>query len=108
MGFRSYRRKSDKHGPLFIGVLDPTHRGDGILRFLSSNRIQIPLRLGDLWKGMNFGFVTILQTEFPVGLAQVKAKTLSGVERVSQKPYLGLVSAVSLNQDQVSRVRGLT
>jgi hypothetical protein len=29
------RQKFDEHGLLFIGLLGPTHRGDGVLHFLS-------------------------------------------------------------------------
>jgi hypothetical protein len=51
--------KFDEYEPLFIGLLGPTHRGDGVLRFLSINRILIQLHLDDFWKGMNFGLVMI-------------------------------------------------
>jgi hypothetical protein len=30
-------QKFDEYGPLFIGVLGPTSRGDGVLHFLSIN-----------------------------------------------------------------------
>jgi hypothetical protein len=33
---------------LFIGVLDPTRKGDRVLQFLSSNRTQIWLHLEDI------------------------------------------------------------
>jgi hypothetical protein len=59
LGFGACRIKFDEYGPLFIGLLGPTRRGDGVLRFLSINRTLIRLRLEDFWKGMNFGFVTI-------------------------------------------------
>jgi hypothetical protein len=52
-------QKSTPWGALFIGVLGPTRRGDGILHFLSINRTLIQLRLEDFWKGMNFGLVMI-------------------------------------------------
>jgi hypothetical protein len=56
------------------------------------------------------GSVTITETEFPVGLARVKAKTLSGNGRVSQvRSGYGLgtrVKAFSLSRSgRVSRVR---
>jgi hypothetical protein len=44
---------------LFIGVLDPTHRGDRVLQFLSSNRTQIRLHLKDIVKGVIHGLVTV-------------------------------------------------
>jgi hypothetical protein len=59
LGFGACRIKFNEYGPLFIGLLGPTRRGDGVLRFLSINRTLIRLRLEDFWKGMNFGFVTI-------------------------------------------------
>jgi hypothetical protein len=37
--------KFDEYGLLFIGLLGPTHRGDGVLHFLSINRTLIWLRL---------------------------------------------------------------
>jgi hypothetical protein len=54
--------------------------------------------------------VMIMETGFPVGLAQVKAKTLSGSSRVSRvRSGYGSgnqVEAFSLSgSDQVSRVR---
>jgi hypothetical protein len=59
LGFGACGTKFDEYGPLFIGLLGPTHRGCGVLIFLSINRTLIRLRLEDFWKGMNFGFVTI-------------------------------------------------
>jgi hypothetical protein len=59
LGFGSCGTKFDGYKPLFIGLLGPTRRWDGVLRFLSINRTLIRLRLEDFWKGMNFGFVTI-------------------------------------------------
>jgi hypothetical protein len=44
---------------LFLGVLDPTRRGDGVLRLLSSNRTQIRLCLENIVKGAILGLVTI-------------------------------------------------
>jgi hypothetical protein len=52
-------QKFDEYGPLLIGVLGPTHRGDRVLNFLSINRTLIQLCLEDFWKGMNFGLVTV-------------------------------------------------
>jgi hypothetical protein len=52
-------QKFDEHGPLFIGVLGPTRRGDGVLHFLSINRTLIRLCLEDFWKGMNFRLVSV-------------------------------------------------
>jgi hypothetical protein len=51
--------KFDEYRLLFIGLLGPAHRGDGVLYFLSINRTLIRLHLEDFWKGMNFGLVTI-------------------------------------------------
>jgi hypothetical protein len=51
--------KFDEYGPLFIGLLGPTRRGDEGLHFLFINRTLIRLRLEDFWKGMNFELVTI-------------------------------------------------
>jgi hypothetical protein len=31
IGFGACETKFDKYGPLFIGLLGPTHRGDGVL-----------------------------------------------------------------------------
>jgi hypothetical protein len=41
------RQKFDEYGPLFIGVLGPTRRGDRVLHFLSINQTLIQLRLED-------------------------------------------------------------
>jgi hypothetical protein len=59
LGFGACRTKFDEYGPLFIGLLGPTRRGDRVLYFLSINRTLIRLRLEDFWKGMNLEFVTI-------------------------------------------------
>jgi hypothetical protein len=78
-------QKFDKHELLFIGVLGPTCRGDGVLHFLSINRTLIRLRLEDFWKGMNFGLDLVWKPNFLVGLtrlrtrvSRVKAFSLSG------------------------------
>jgi hypothetical protein len=59
LGFGACGTKFDKYERLFIGLLGPTRRGDGVLHFLSLNRTLIRLRLEDFWKGMNFGLVMI-------------------------------------------------
>jgi hypothetical protein len=59
LGFGACTKKFDEYGLLFIGLLGPTHRGCGVLHFLSINWTLIQLCLGDFLKGMNFGFVTI-------------------------------------------------
>jgi hypothetical protein len=59
LGFGTCGIEFDEYGPLFIGFLSPTHRGDKVLYFLSINRTLIRLRLEDFWKGVNFGFVMI-------------------------------------------------
>jgi hypothetical protein len=66
------RAKFNEYGPLFIGVLGPTRRGDGVLHFLSINQTLIQLRLEDFWKGMNFGLVTVWKPNFSVGLTQLR------------------------------------
>jgi hypothetical protein len=55
LGFGACRTKFDEYGPLFIGLLGPTHRGDGVLQFLYTNQTLTWLRLGDFWKGMDSG-----------------------------------------------------
>jgi hypothetical protein len=67
LGFEACGTKFDEYRPLFIGLLGPTRRGCGVLRFLSINRTLIRLRLEDFWKGMNFGFVTIHKPNFRSG-----------------------------------------
>jgi hypothetical protein len=47
LGFGACGTKFDKYGPLFIGLLGLTHRGDGVLYFLSINRTLIQLCLED-------------------------------------------------------------
>jgi hypothetical protein len=47
--------KFDEYGPLFIGRLGPTRRGDGVIRFLYTNQTLTQLCLGDFWKGMDSG-----------------------------------------------------
>jgi hypothetical protein len=64
LGFGACETKFDVYVPLFIGLLGPTHRGDGVLYFLSINRTPNQLRLENCWKGMNFGFVTIRKPNF--------------------------------------------
>jgi hypothetical protein len=59
LGFGACGTKFDEYGPLFIGLLGPTRRGDGVQHFLSINRTLLRLRLEDFWKGMNFRLVTI-------------------------------------------------
>jgi hypothetical protein len=59
LGFGACGTKFDEYGPLFIGLLGPTRRGCGVLRFLSINRTLIRLRLEDFWKRMDFRFVMI-------------------------------------------------
>jgi hypothetical protein len=66
------RAKFDEYRPLFIGVLGPSRRGDGILHFLSINRTLIRLRLEDFWKGINFRLVTVWKPNFPAGLTRLR------------------------------------
>jgi hypothetical protein len=66
------RAKFNEYGPLFIGVLGPTHRGDEVLHFLSINRTLIRLCLEDFWKGMNFGLVMVWKPNFPGGLTRLR------------------------------------
>jgi membrane protein YqaA with SNARE-associated domain len=58
---------------LFIRVPDPTHRGDEVLQFLSSNQTQIRLCLEDIVKGAILGLVMIWEQT----LGRVRV-TLSG------------------------------
>jgi hypothetical protein len=77
------RAKFDKYMLLFIGVLGPTRRGDGVLHFLSINRTLIRLRLEDFWNGMNFGLVTVWKPNFLAGLTRLrKLPYLESVRRV--------------------------
>jgi hypothetical protein len=59
LGFGACGAKFDEYGPLFIGLLGPTRRGDRVLHLLSINQTLIRLCLQDFWKGMNLEFVTI-------------------------------------------------
>jgi hypothetical protein len=77
------RQKFSEHGPLFIGVLGPTRRGDRVLHFLSINRTLIPLCLEDFLEGMNFGLVSVWKPNFPAGLTQLwKIPYLVSVRRL--------------------------
>jgi hypothetical protein len=38
LGFGACEAKFDEYGPLFIGLLGPTHRGDRVLQFLYTNQ----------------------------------------------------------------------
>jgi hypothetical protein len=79
---------------------------------------SISALFGRFLEGDEFGLVTILKSKFPVGLTHTKAKTLSRIGWVAElgrlslckakTPYLGLISALSLNPDRVCWVRGLT
>jgi hypothetical protein len=64
--------KFDEYGMLFIGVLGPNRKGDGVLHFLSINRTLIRLRLEDFWKGMNLGLVMVWKPNFPAGLTRLR------------------------------------
>jgi hypothetical protein len=55
--FGACRIKFDEYELLFIWFLSPTHRGDGVLRFLCTNQTLSRLHLGDFWKGMNSGWL---------------------------------------------------
>jgi hypothetical protein len=57
LGFGACGMKFDEYGPLFIGLLSPTRRGDGVLRFLYTNQTLSRLRLGDFWKGTSSGWL---------------------------------------------------
>jgi hypothetical protein len=59
LGFGACRTKFDEYELLFIGLLCPTHRGDGVPYFLSINRTLLWLHLEDFWKGLNFRLVAI-------------------------------------------------
>jgi hypothetical protein len=76
-------QKFSEHGPLFIGVLGPTRRGDRVLHFLSINRTLIPLCLEDFLEGMNFGLVSVWKPNFPARLTQLwKIPYLVSVRRL--------------------------
>jgi hypothetical protein len=45
LGFGACGTKFNEYEPLFIGLLGPTHRGDGVLRFLYTNQTLSRLRL---------------------------------------------------------------
>jgi hypothetical protein len=66
------RQRFDEHGLLFVGLLGPTHRGDGVLHFLSIKWTLIRLRLADFWKGMNFGLVSVWKLNFPAVLTRLR------------------------------------
>jgi hypothetical protein len=72
LGFGPCETKFNEYGPLFIGLLGPTRRGDGVLHFLSINWTLIRLRLKDFWKGMNFGLVTVWKSNFSAGLTRLR------------------------------------
>jgi hypothetical protein len=59
LGFGACGMKFDEYGPLFIGLLVPTRRGCGVLRFLSTNRTQTRLWSNNFVKAMILGFVLI-------------------------------------------------
>jgi hypothetical protein len=72
LGFGACGIKFDEHGPLFTGLLVPSHRGCRDLSFLSSNRTQTQLRSKDIEKGDDprVGYDT--GTNYPVGLAGLR------------------------------------
>jgi hypothetical protein len=55
LGFGVCGAKSEKHRPLFIGLLVLTRRGCGVLYFLSLNQTRTRLRWKDLEKGKKSG-----------------------------------------------------
>jgi hypothetical protein len=55
LGFGACGTKFDEYRPLFIGLLGPTNRGDGVLRFLYTNQTLNRLCLGDFWKRVDSG-----------------------------------------------------
>jgi hypothetical protein len=70
--FGACRTKFYEYEPLFIGLLGPTRRGDGVLHFLSINQTLIQLRLEYFWSGMNFGLVTIWKPSSRLGLHRLR------------------------------------
>jgi hypothetical protein len=60
LGFGACGAKFNEYGPLFLGLLGPTHRGDGVLRFLYTNQTTL---FGRFLEGDGFGLVTILEIE---------------------------------------------
>jgi hypothetical protein len=59
LGFGASGMKFDEYGPLFIGLLVPTHRGCRVLYFLSTNQTQTRLCSNDFVKGLILRFVSI-------------------------------------------------
>jgi hypothetical protein len=55
VGLGACRKKFDEYKPLFIGLLSPTRRGDGVQWFLYTNQTLTRLCLGDFWKGVDSG-----------------------------------------------------
>jgi hypothetical protein len=55
LGFGACGTKFDEYMPLFIGLLGPTNRGDGVLQFLYTNQTLTRLCLGDFWKRVDSG-----------------------------------------------------
>jgi hypothetical protein len=76
LGFGVCGTKPDEYGPLFIGLLGPTRRGCGVLRFLSINQTLIRLRF---LEGDELRVCYDTKTEFPFGLTRVKENTLSEI-----------------------------
>jgi hypothetical protein len=70
--FGACRTKFYEYESLFIGLLGPTRRGDGVLHFLSINQTLIRLRLEYFWSGMNFGLVTIWKPSSRLGLHRLR------------------------------------
>jgi hypothetical protein len=79
LGFGACGTKFDEYGPLFIGLLGPIHRGDGVLHFLSMNRTLIRLRFGRFLEEDELQVGYDMETKFPTGLRWVKENTLSGI-----------------------------
>jgi hypothetical protein len=112
LGFGACGTKFDEYGPLFIGLLGPTCRGDGVLNFLSINQTLIWLHLKDFWKGLNFGLVTIWKPSSRLGKHRLRKipypesgrRVWSGQRRVTTR--VSQVKAFSLSGSyRVSRVR---
>jgi hypothetical protein len=69
LGFGVCGTKSDEHGPLFIGLLVLTHRGCGVLPFLSINQTQTRLQSKDFGKGKISVLFRCGNRTYPVRLA---------------------------------------
>jgi hypothetical protein len=105
LGFGACGTKFNEYGLLFIGLLGPTRRGDGVLYFLSVNQTLIRLHSEDIWKGMNFGMVTIWKPNFRPGKYGLRQKSYLKLGREAELGWVRVKAFSLLGSDQVSWVR---